>query len=139
MAMKAGDQDEDIVAEINVTPLVDVMLVLLIIFMVTSTYIAKAAIEVELPKAASGGKTVESTLNIIITQEGQLLMNGKNATSPEIAAWIQNEIKINKNLQAVISADKKVAYGQVVSIIDLIKLNGIKNFALNIEKEVQAP
>lgn len=139
MAMKAGDQDEDIVAEINVTPLVDVMLVLLIIFMVTSTYIAKAAIEVELPKAASGGQTVESTLNIIITEDGQLLMNGKNATSQEIAAWIQNEIKVNKNLQAVISADRKVAYGQVVSIIDIIKLNGIKNFALNIEKEVQAP
>lgn len=139
MAMKAGDQDEDIVAEINVTPLVDVILVLLIIFMVTSTYIAKAAIEVELPKAASGGQTVESTLNIIITEDGQLLMNGKNATSQEIAAWIQNEIKVNKNLQAVISADRKVAYGQVVSIIDIIKLNGIKNFALNIEKEVQAP
>jgi biopolymer transport protein ExbD len=139
MAMKAGDQDEDIVAEINVTPLVDVMLVLLIIFMVTSTYITKAAIEVELPKAASGGQTVESTLNIIITQEGQLLMNGKNTTPQEMASWIQNEIKINKNLQAVISADRKVAYGQVVSILDLIKLNGIKNFALNIEKEVQTP
>jgi biopolymer transport protein ExbD len=139
MAMKAGDQDEDIVAEINVTPLVDVMLVLLIIFMVTSTYITKAAIEVELPKAASGGQTVESTLNIIITQEGQLLMNGKNTTPQEMASWIQNELKINKNLQAVISADRKVAYGQVVSILDLIKLNGIKNFALNIEKEVQTP
>lgn len=139
MAMKAGDQEEDIVAEINVTPLVDVMLVLLIIFMVTSTYIAKAAIEVELPKAASGGQTVESTLNIIITQDGQLLMNGKNTTPQEMAAWIQNEIKVNKNLQAVISADRKVAYGQVVSILDLIKLNGIKNFALNIEKEVQTP
>jgi biopolymer transport protein ExbD len=137
MAMKAGDQDEDIVAEINVTPLVDVMLVLLIIFMVTSTYITKAAIEVELPKAASGGQTVESTLNIIITQEGQLLMNGKNTTPQEMASWI--EMQINKNLQAVISADRKVAYGQVVSILDLIKLNGIKNFALNIEKEVQTP
>jgi biopolymer transport protein ExbD len=129
--------DDEIVAEINVTPLVDVMLVLLIIFMVTSTYITKAAIEVNLPKAASGGETVDSTLNLILTKEGKILLNGEDADLERIAAFIRVESKKEPNLQAVIAADKGVSYGEVMKVIDTIKINGVKSFALNIERETQ--
>jgi biopolymer transport protein ExbD len=129
--------DDDIVAEINVTPLVDVMLVLLIIFMVTSSYIAKAAVEVNLPKAASGGEAVESTLNIIITKEGKLLLNGEDSDLARIATYIKAEVKQNPKLQAVIAADTGVEYGEVMKVIDTIKQNGVKSFALNIEKKTQ--
>lgn len=128
--------DDDIVAEINVTPMVDIMLVLLIIFMVTSSYITKAAIEVDLPKAAAGGDAVESTLNVIITKDGKLLLDGKDTTLDGITAFIKTEIKANPKLQAVIAADKGVPYGEVMKVIDVVKVNGVKSFALNIEREV---
>lgn len=129
--------DDEIVAEINVTPLVDVMLVLLIIFMVTSSYIAKASVEVNLPKAASGGESVESTLNIIVTKEGKLLLNGLDSDLDGVAGYIKGEIKKNPKLQAVIAADKGVEYGEVMKVIDTVKLNGVKSFALNIERQTQ--
>ena len=103
--------------------------------MVTSTYITKAAVEVELPKAASGGEAVESTLNIIITKDAGLLLNGKDTTREGIAAFIQKEIKASPKLQAVIAADKGVPYGEVMKIIDTVKINGVKSFALNIERD----
>ena len=79
MAAKNRDA-EDVIADINVTPFVDVVLVLLIILMVTSAQIVRAALKVELPQAASGGETVESTLNIVLTKEGELYLDGSPAS-----------------------------------------------------------
>ena len=129
--------DDDLISDINVTPFVDVVLVLLIIFMVTSSYIAKAAIEVDLPKAASGGQAVETTLNIVITKDGELLLNGETVQEPAISEFIKNEK--NPKLQAVIAADKGVPYGNVMRVIDVVKLNGVNSFALNIEREPISP
>ncbi len=128
--------DDDLIADINVTPFVDVVLVLLIIFMVTSTAIVRAAIEVDLPKAASGGQAVETTINIVITKEGDLKLNGLDSTEEAISAFIKKEIVDSPKMQAVIAADKGVPYGNVVRIIDVVKSNGIKSFALNIERDV---
>ena len=69
MAGKIGN-DDDVIADINVTPLVDIMLVLLIIFMLTANLIAKQAIEVELPKAAQGSTPPATTLAITLTRAG---------------------------------------------------------------------
>ena len=129
-------EDDDFISDINVTPFVDVVLVLLIIFMVTSTYIVRASIEIDLPKAASAGQAVETTLNIVITKDGQLLLNGEPCKEDAIVTFIKGEN--NPKLQAVIAADKGVPYGKVMSIIDLIKLNGVNSFALNIEREVSS-
>ncbi len=134
MAGLMGSDDDDVISDINITPFVDIVLVLLIIFMVTSTYITRAAIEVELPKAASGGQAVDNTLNLVITKDGQLLLNGAPTDRDAIVAAIKEGIKTTPKLQAVIAADKGVEYGEVVSMIDLVKLNGITSFALNIER-----
>ena len=66
MSGGASDPDDDGINGINVTPLVDVTLVLLIIFMVTATYIVKETIEVELPRAAHGGETVQRTFAVVL-------------------------------------------------------------------------
>lgn len=129
-----GGDDGDIIADINVTPFVDVVLVLLVIFMVTSAYIVKAAIEVDLPKAASAGDSVESTLNIVITKEGSLLLNGEPTDRDKLAAFVKSEVAKEPATQAVIAADKLVAYGEVSAVIDIVKLNGVKSFALNLER-----
>ena len=128
--------DDDVISDINITPFVDVVLVLLIIFMVTSTAIVRAAIEVDLPKAASGGQSVETTINLVLTKDGKLLLNGEEKGSrEEMAQFIKAEAEKNPKVQAVIAADKGVPYGEVMSVIDLVKLNGVTSFALNIERD----
>ena len=138
MALVSQNDDDDIIASINIIPFVDIVLVLLVIFMVTSTVIVKAAIQVDLPKAANAGTAVEDTLNIVVTRERALLIDGEPASYTEAAAQIRARAAKNPKLQAVISADRRLAYGDVVGIIDMVKANGVFSFALNIEREVAA-
>lgn len=133
-AAKQAKQGE-VISAINVTPFVDIALVLLIILMVTSTHIVKASLKVELPKAASGGEAVESTLNIVVTKESEILLDGNPIDQKTLIATVKSEKEKNPQLQAVISADKGVPYGSVVDVIDLVKLNGVKTFALIIERK----
>src|SRR5687768_13013730 len=137
MAGKVGGDDE-MMSDINVTPFVDIVLVLLIILMVTSTEIVRATIQVDLPQAASGGETVESTLNILITEEGRFYIDGIPATEQELIDKVRREKADNPKLQAVIAADQGVTYNYVIRAIDLVKENGVTSFALNVDREAQA-
>jgi biopolymer transport protein ExbD len=134
MALKDMDEDDGPIATINIIPFVDIVLVLLIIFMLTSTAIVRSALKVDLPKAASGGDEVAATLNLIYTKDGKLFLNGQESSENAVVAYIKGELPANPKLQAVIAADKGVEYGDVVGLIDLVKQNGVHGFALNIEK-----
>lgn len=140
MASTLGDGDEDeIISEINVTPLVDIVLVLLIIFMVTATYIVRETIEVNLPEAANAGESVETTLALVLDAEGRLYVNGVETTEEglaEVVPALKAEAEANgEKLQAIIAADKDATHGAVVHIIDLVKGLGVHRFAINIERE----
>src|SRR5687767_2070249 len=135
MAGKVGGDDSDMMSDINVTPFVDIVLVLLIILMVTSTEIVKATIQVDLPQAASGGETVESTLNIIITKDGEFYVDGIKASEQDLVDNVRRKKAENPKLQAVIAADQAVTYNFVVRAIDLVKENGVTSFALNVDRE----
>jgi biopolymer transport protein ExbD len=128
------DDDNDLITEINVTPFVDVVLVLLVIFMVTSIYIVKASMQVDLPRAASAGQAVESTLNIVITKEGDIFLNGDPTRREDLAKFVEIEVTRDPKTQAVIAADKLVPYGKVTAVLDTVKLAGVKSFALNFER-----
>jgi len=132
--MTHGGGDDEVIAAINVTPFVDVVLVLLIILMVTSTAIVKASLKVDLPKAASAGASVESTLNVIVMPDGKLMLDGAEIDERALAAAVRREKAANEKVQAVIAADKRVPYGDVVHVIDVVKTNGVTSFALNIER-----
>lgn len=134
MASSMETPEGDVIAEINVVPFVDIALVLLIIVMVTSAAIVRSALAVDLPRAASAGAAVESTLNIVYTRDQQLLLNGERTTEGELAATTRAQSAANPGLQAVIAADQGVPYGAVVAVIDLLKQNGVTTFALNIER-----
>ncbi len=134
MAFKA-DSSDDVMAEINVVPLVDVILVVLIIFMVTAPMIMKPSINVNLPKAASGEATTPSKLNISIGSDGKLNLDGKNVEDTEVQAAAVAEVKKNPEIQAIISADKDVPHGRVVSVLDVVKGAGVKKFAISIDKK----
>jgi biopolymer transport protein ExbD len=128
----------DAITSINVTPLVDITLVLLIIFMVTTTYIVQPSIKVELPRAATGEKTKRSTLSIVLTRQEQLYLNGQRTTAEALVQEVRREVVQNPNVQAVISADTMLAYGRVVWLIDLVKQLGVRRYALNIKYQDEA-
>jgi biopolymer transport protein ExbD len=136
MAANVFEDDHEVIAEINIVPFVDIVLVLLITFMLTSSVIAKASFTVELPTAASAGSAVSSTVNVVIDAEGKLFMDGVATTHEKLGAFVARASWKDKDVQAVISADKKVDYGYVVRVIDVVKANGIKSFALNIQREL---
>lgn len=130
-----AQEDEELIASINVTPLVDVVLVLLIIFMVTATFIVRESIEVQLPRAASGGESVGVTVNLILDQEGKLYLDGAEVTMEAARQALREVAGRDADAKAIISADKRLAHGRVVEIIDLVKTEGLHKFAINIEKE----
>lgn len=140
--MLGGLDDEDdgsVIAEINMIPFIDISLVLLIIFLVTSSIIVRETIEVQLPRAATGAEAAPSTVGITITNDGTLYWNGEQSDAQKIAREMRNEAEADPNVRAIISADRDVDYGIVVDIIDVVKQNGASAFALNVEKRAPDP
>ncbi|MCY1039931.1 biopolymer transporter ExbD [Corallococcus sp. bb12-1] len=135
MAGSAGDNDDEITG-INVTPLVDVVLVLLIIFMVTANFIVRETVEVDLPRAANGGETVQGLVNVVLDKEGKLYFDGAEVTEADLSRRVVEAVSKDKDTRAIISADQTIAYGRVMRLIDVVKGQGIAKFALNIEKDV---
>ncbi|NVJ07458.1 biopolymer transporter ExbD [Myxococcus sp. AM001] len=135
MAGGAQDNDDEITG-INVTPLVDVVLVLLIIFMVTANFIVRETVEVDLPRAANGGETVQGLVNVVLDKEGKLFFDGAEMTEKDLEKRVQEAVAKDKETRAIISADQSIPYGRVMRLIDVVKGQGIAKFALNIEKDV---
>ncbi len=124
------------IADINVTPLVDIMLVLLIIFMVTAPMIVNnPSIKVKLPKAATGDETLKSTLALTLQRDPSgsytLYLNGEKTDEARVKQMIPDMLSKNKDLQAIIAADRGISYGDVVHIVDLVKTLGVQKIALN--------
>lgn len=133
MAGGGNRADDEMITDINVTPLVDIMLVLLIIFMLTANLIVAPAIKVDLPNAATGEGSEPSTIALTLTKDNKLFLNGKETTEEAVKAFVPGEIAKKADLQAIIAADQEVSHGQVVHLIDLVRTLGISKFALNIE------
>jgi biopolymer transport protein ExbD len=121
------------IVDINVTPLVDIVLVLLIIFMVTASLIVNPGIKAELPKAASG-EEIRTTLALTITRDGALHVNGEQRTEEEAKVIIRAAVTGNPDIQAIIAADKTVAHGDWVHLVDIAKLAGVRKFAVGTEQ-----
>lgn len=130
----SGDNDEPI-ADINIVPFVDIILVVLIIFMVTTPIILKPSININLPKAGTGDETAPSELTVTISADGQLGLNGKASDESAINNYSRELAEKRPDVQAIISADRDVPHGRVVAIIDAIKSGGVKRFAITIDKK----
>ena len=133
-----NDQDGDeggMISGINVTPLVDITLVLLIIFMVTATYIVRQAIQIDLPRAANAGESTGTTLAVMLTRDGDIYLDGRKRDETALRDAAREAAAKDKDTRVIISADKNALHGAVVHVLDLIKGEGIAKFAINIEKE----
>ncbi|MDP3233819.1 MAG: biopolymer transporter ExbD [Myxococcales bacterium] len=133
--MAGGTQDEDgEITGINVTPLVDIVLVLLIIFMVTASFIVKESKEVDLPSAAKAESTLEETVNLVMDKEGKIFVDGDEVDDAALRRRLRASVAKNKDVRAMIAADKTLQYGNVMTLIDTVNVEGIAKFALNIQR-----
>jgi biopolymer transport protein ExbD len=128
-----------IIAEINVTPLVDIMLVLLIIFMLTAHLIARQALEIELPRASQSTALPPTTLAIALKADGAIFLNDSPVTPEALRAAIRAAVAKDPKTQAVVAGDKRVSHGRVVWVLDTVKSLGITQFAIQIDPQAITP
>src|SRR6185369_8443540 len=129
MAGSSKNDDDGLIAGINVTPLVDVTLVLLIIFMVTAKIIVSQGMPMDLPKAASG-ESLQTIFSVELSADGRTRVDSEAiANDDAIQPLAKTAHGRNKDLRAVIRADKKVEHGRVIHVLDLLKRAGIAKIA----------
>ncbi|MBK8202138.1 MAG: biopolymer transporter ExbD [Bdellovibrionales bacterium] len=133
MASKASSNSETI-SEINVVPLVDIILVVLIIFMVTAPALIKPSVAIDLPEASSSDETTPSLLNVAITADGTVMINNQEVNQEEAKNLARIEVERNPAVEAVIVADRELDYGVVVRVLDWIKSTGVNRFAVTTDK-----
>ena len=103
--------------------------------MVTASYIVKETIEVELPRAAHGGETVQKTFALLVTREGKAFLNGVPVDDDGIVREVQGARARGEDVQAIVGADKNATHGSVTHLLDVLKGAGVTKFAIQIEKQ----
>ncbi|MBI5516734.1 MAG: biopolymer transporter ExbD [Deltaproteobacteria bacterium] len=131
--------DEDIYG-INVTPFVDIALVLLIIFIVTAKYIITQSIPVDLPEAATSQQQAQaSTASVSIDRGEQVFLDARPVTDPELVALMRARYDENHEVRAIIAADRAVPHGRVTRVLDLVRQAGVSRFAIQTEQGEAEP
>jgi biopolymer transport protein ExbD len=124
-----------VMSGINVTPFVDVVLVLLVIFMVTAPFLSKDVLSIHLPKAESGEQKIVKSFGVAVTAQGQFLLNGQMTSPESLAEAARQAMQDNPDIQALISADGDARHADVVRAIDVIRSAGLVRFALQVQRE----
>jgi biopolymer transport protein ExbD len=132
MAGGAQDDPDEAITAINVTPLVDITLVLLIIFMVTAKIIVSQSVPLDLPKAASG-TDIQVVFSVTMAADGTAQVDGKAVPNDDaVMALAQAAHDKNPELRAVIKADSAVPHGRVIHVLDLLKQGGVSKIAFGV-------
>jgi biopolymer transport protein ExbD len=122
------------IAGINITPMVDVVLVLLVIMMVSANYIVSQSIKVELPKVGSSDGAVPKVTQITIQSDGSLRLGEDAITADALRTELARRGKAEPDSSLVITADKATSHGDVMQVIDMAKTAGLHKFAINVAK-----
>jgi biopolymer transport protein ExbD len=121
---------------INITPMVDVMLVLLVILMVSANYVVQKQIKIELPKAASGEQgsaAAKTPTTIAVRKDGALFVDAKPQSLAELTALLKAQAAKDPEGTLIITADRDAAHGKVVEVVDLARTSGLRKFAITVE------
>jgi len=128
------EQDDGVVSGINVTPLVDIMLVLLIIFMVTAHFVQDSGLKINLPKAVTNEVAVTASLTVSMNHKGTLRLMDNDVDLNGLKANLEREAKINPGVRVTLAADQNLPYREIVAVLDTIKQSGVTRVALASEK-----
>ena len=133
---QSGGEDE-LVSGINVTPLVDVVLVLLVIFLMTAPVLYKSAIQVQLPKSSTattpGTGEKPEPLRFTLSKEGSLLWNQKPVEWSELPSRLDPIARANPEAAAILEADQATPHGTVIRLMDALRKSGITRFSMSVE------
>lgn len=119
---------------INITPMVDVVLVLLVIMMVSAQYIVSQSLQVDLPKTATSDDSPATVAAVVLDKKGGMTYNGEPVTADQLKLKLTAAHSANKDVSLVLSADQAASHGSVVHVIDVAKVIGITSFAINVER-----
>jgi biopolymer transport protein ExbD len=133
--MLPGGSDRNLVTGINVTPLVDITLVLLIIFMVTATFVSEQALQVHLPKVVKEEKAPQPALVVTLGSKGELKFNQKNIDLGGLTQQMTVETSVSPEVKVILKADKSIPYEQLAQVLDAIKLGGVQKVALAMDRK----
>jgi len=128
--MRRPAQRNRVMGEINITPLTDVMMVLLVIFMVTTPLIMKASIDINLPKAHVKKAAAVENLQITLTSDGKLYVNRRTIKITELEPYLRRFFRDGGDPKVTISADKRVPYGDAVKVLDIARQAGATKLLL---------
>ncbi len=123
-------EEEKPIAEINIIPFVDIILVLLIIFMVATPFLVKAGFSLQLPGANQAQKLPSSKINIVIRSDGHIILNNTPVTLQKLTDHLKKIPNISSQTHVVISADKNILHGKVIAVINAIQSAGLNQIAI---------
>jgi len=135
MAAPLNDDEDEIIANINITPLVDIFLVLLIIFMITSAVVDQREIKVNLPKAAHVGDQAPKASGLVLDSIGTMYLDGELKDSAGVTLALRQQVGTDSNFQVLIAADQELPYRKVVNAIDLVRGAGVSKYALKVVRQ----
>jgi len=118
---------------INITPLVDIFLVLLILVMISSTLATPQGIEVQVPRSTQAGSVAPSASGLVLAADGSLLLDGIAASPEVVVSRIHAKVLADSAHSVLVSADAKLAYEKVVAALDLVKESGARKYALRVK------
>lgn len=134
--MRPNARKQKLIAEINITPFTDVILVLLIIFMITTPLILQSNIRVSLPSSVSGEPMEESRqINIMITNEGIIYLDNKMISRKTLKNDVAILHQADPDLEVILFSDKMVRFKDIVGVLDILNELGVKN--LNIATKAE--
>jgi len=130
--MSAPSSSNGPIISINITPLVDIALVLLIIFIVTAKLVVTPAVPLDLPQA-SKSEEVQTILSIIVSAKGELLANGTPISNDDaLTALARDHLRRDPQLRVVIAADGAVAHRRVIGVLDRLRVAGVVRVAFGV-------
>lgn len=139
MAGPIGGNDDEPISAINVVPLVDIILVVLIIFMVTAPLVLNPVIDVNLPNSTVGDESPQKPFFIAVTQDGKVYLNKQASTLEDITVFATNLAKSQPDTAAILSADRSVTLDILTQVIGAVKSSGIKRIAFAVQRGAAPP
>ncbi len=130
----AHSGDEDGITSINITPLVDVFLVLLILVMISSSLLDHREIPISVPKAAHGGEKAPKASGLAMDFERKIYLDGEETDSAKVTVTLRGEVSKDSTHQVLIAADQRLLYEDVVRLLDWVKDAGVRKYALKVSR-----
>ena len=135
---KNKDKDGDgTISDINLTPMVDVMLAMLVIFIVTANFTQESkSLNINLPQVASADPNVRESTQVALSKDGLVYLDGVEVTEAYLLEALANEVEYRPNMRVTLSADESISYGAVSRLMGLMRQGGVTRIALSVDREI---